>query len=484
MAEYGVTAQGFVTKDLATIKSELTEAFTDVWGSDLDTSGTSVAGQIIANLAVKFSNIWEILAVVYASYNPDSASGTSLDRAVSLVNVVRTSSTYTTVYVTLYGDEGTTISASHKVASTDGYTYKLLTDITISKANVSDVIVGLADSSVPGSTYSITISSTVYSYEAVDGDTALSIVTALQNLINAGGLAVQAEADSSASTVRIYSQNGYSAFSMSLTSNLEFTKLGSSGQYQCTTKGAIACSINTVTLSTDTITGLDSVNNLVAGETGNATETDAELRERRRTALYGYGYATDDAIYARILQEVDNVSYVKVVSNRTDSADSEGRPAHSTEVIVLGGTDSAIAEKLWDIWPAGTAFYGTTSINITDSDGDTQTVKFSRPTSVYIWVKIVLSISSEEDFPTDGTDTIANNIITWATENLTVGSDVIFQKLFSCVYSVDGVTSATITIGSSTTSGTEPTEYSAANISIGDSQAAVFDLTQIDVSTI
>jgi uncharacterized phage protein gp47/JayE len=484
MADYGVTNQGFVIKDLSAIKSELQTAFTDIWGANLDVSDNSVAGQTIGNLALKFSNLWELAEAVYNAFSPDSATGVSLDRVLAIVNVIRTKSTKTSVYVALYGDEGTVVTADHEVSDTNGYLFKLAADVTITHSNAVDVSIGLSDDPVSGATYSITVNSKVYSYKSIDGDTKLSIVTALQNLVNAGETVVQASVTSSTSVVRIYASDGYTAFAVALTSNLEYTILGSPGQYTCETSGAISVSIGTVTNIVDSITGLDSVNNLIAGETGNATETDIEARERRRTALYGYGYATDDAIYARVLQEVDNVSYVKVVSNRTDSADSEDRPAHSTEVIVLGGTDSLIAAKLWAIWPAGTQFYGTTSVTVLDSNGDSQAVKFSRPTNVYIWVKIILTLSSEEDFPTDGTTEIANNIITWATENLTVGTDILYQKLFNCIYAVNGVESAELTIGSSLVSGTEPTSYAAANIAIGSAQAAVFDLTQISVTTV
>jgi uncharacterized phage protein gp47/JayE len=309
-------------------------------------------------------------------------------------------------------------------------------------------------------------------------------MTALKNLIDAGSSTMLTNLDTSNNSLHIYSQDGYTPHAVTITDNLEIIKLGSPGQYKCTTKGAIVASKGLVDIVTDSISGLNSVSNLVAGTTGNTTENDTTLRVRRRTALYGNGYATDDTIYARVLEEVANVTYVKVISNRQDVVDSAGRPPHSTEVVIRGGINADIAQKLWDIWPAGTTFYGNTSYTVIDSSGDPQIVKFTRPTNVYIWIKITLTISSEELFPIDGTDQIARAIINWTTENMSVNSDVIYQQFMKSIYSVKGVTGATILVAKSADPNLEPTDYASENIPIADAEVAIFDLSRIDVSTL
>jgi uncharacterized phage protein gp47/JayE len=199
--------------------------------------------------------------------------------------------------------------------------------------------------------------------------------------------------------------------------------------------------------------------------------------------LFVLGYATEDAVIARILQEVIGVTYCNVISNREDTVDSEGRPGHCGETIVIGGEDTAIAKKLWEVWPAGIEFYGNTSIEITDSTNNKQLIKFSRPVIVYIWAKIIITKSSEESFEAS-LDDIQNNIAKSENSVLEVGSDVPWQRIYKYIYGVKGVISATIVLGSSASPEVEATNYATANISIGSVQLAQFDAARIEVTAI
>lgn len=479
--DYGLTAQGFVSKDLQTIKTELEDAFKVTFGSDLDVSAESVAGQIIGNMSLKFANVWDILAAVYASFNPDSASDTSLDRAVALVNVKRTPATATEVYVTMYGDEGAVIPLYHMTSQANGNIFKLAVATTISSSRLTDTIVNMPSDPVAGQHYIITVNSTELDYLAGVSDDKLAILNELKDMINVLDLPVSASVDSDALTLRIYANDGFTYFAVVLSANLEFTKIGTPGRYLADTLGELQAPVGSVNTITQPVSGLDSVNNLAAGTPGRNIETDTELRDRRRSSLFSYGYATDEAIRSRILQEVSEVSYVRVISNREDATDGAGRPGHSTEVVVMGGDTTLIAEKLWEVFPAGTGFYGNTTVVIDDSNGDPQTIKFSRPTPKYIWVKITLTLSLEEDFPVTGATMIKNNIVNWALANVSSGVDVVYQKLFAPVYSVAGIADAVIEVGATDDPGTPPVSYSQANIPISSSQLAVFDFSRMEV---
>jgi uncharacterized phage protein gp47/JayE len=483
MPTYGLTDAGFVTKDLQTIKTELETSFKGIYGGDLDVSPESVAGQIIGNHSKKFADLWELLAAVHASFNPDSATGVSQDGGVALVNVKRIAATKSEVWVMLYGDIDSVIPINHQVSSTNGTIFKLFADTTISNTVAGDVQISLPNDLVIGQDYIVTINGTPFNYTALEGDTKVDIVQGIADLIDAG--VVPVITDVLTDTLRITSDNGYTSFNITLSANLEFSVLSTPGKYLANTVGAIVVPANTINVIVQSVAGLDSVNNIIPGTTGLNRESDDELRVRRRSALFAHGYSTEESIRARILQEVSGVSFCKVISNRKDLPDGDGRPGHSIETIVMGGSNNEIAAKLWQVCPAGIAFHGGTTVVIQDSMEDNQTIKFSRPTLKYIWVRVTITLNPEETFPVTGGATIKNNIIAWVLSNITVGTNVIHQKLYTPVYNgVNGINSALVEIGVTDVPEVPPVVYSEANISIGSVELAYFDTSQIEVFTL
>jgi uncharacterized phage protein gp47/JayE len=483
MAVYGITPQGFVGKDFETIKGELEALFKASFGDDLDVSSTSVAGQLIGNLSLKFLNIWELIAAIYASFDPDTASDASLDRVSAMVNVLRLLATATEVIVALYGEQDAVIPQNHLVGQATGTSFRLTTATTITREAAVDITVEIPVDPTPTEVFEITIDSTEFTYTAQVEDTKLEILGIFKGMIDAiPALNLNTVVDSEQVTLRIYVQDGKTPFLFLPTANFNITILATPGRYLAQTLGRIAVPANTVNINLQAVSGLDSVNNMAEGTLGRDRENDTEFRTRRRSSLFSNGSATDEAIRSRLLQEVVDVSYVRVYSNREDAVDSEGRPGHSTEVVVMGGDDMAIANKLWQVWPSGTGFHGNTTIVIKDSVGDDQTIKYSRPVSKYIWVQVQLTLSSEEDFPAGGTGTVKTNIVNWALENLNPGINVIFQKLYQPIYKVAGIEEANVLIGVSDDPETPPGTYGTANIPISPSQLALFDISRIEVT--
>ena len=69
---------------------------------------------------------------------------------------------------------------------------------------------------------------------------------------------------------------------------------------------------------------------------------------------------------------------------------SFGRPGHSFEIVVQGGTDTDIATVIYGTKPAGIQAYGNTVVNVTDIFGNPYPIGFSRPTPVDFFVSIVM----------------------------------------------------------------------------------------------
>jgi hypothetical protein len=170
-------------------------------------------------------------------------------------------------------------------------------------------------------------------------------------------------------------------------------------------------------------------------------ETDDEFRVRRLRNIGSIGAGTEESIRSAIINDLSGISGCSVVSNRSDVIDSDGRPPHSFEVVVSGGDENEIANKIWEKQPAGILSFGLINIIVQDSQGINQLIRFSRPVSKYIWVKIKRDLYAEEIYPVDGDAQIKQAIVDWSlnVNNIDVGVDVIRQRLSIPVYTIPGV---------------------------------------------
>lgn len=157
-----------------------------------------------------------------------------------------------------------------------------------------------------------------------------------------------------------------------------------------------------------------------------------------------------------------------------------GRLAKSFEAVVEGGSDADVANKIWLTKPAGIQTFGNTSFTITDSQGEQQVINFSRPTPIYIWGTVALTLYSEETFPPNGQDLVADAINTYG-NNLGIGVDVLLQRVLAQIFSVPGIASGAMQIAATNGPGDSPL-YGTADIPIQENEIAVFDLSRITVT--
>jgi uncharacterized phage protein gp47/JayE len=157
-----------------------------------------------------------------------------------------------------------------------------------------------------------------------------------------------------------------------------------------------------------------------------------------------------------------------------------GRLAKSFEAVVEGGSDADVANKIWLTKPAGIQTFGNTSFTITDSQGEQQVINFSRPTPIYIWVTVALTLYSEETFPPNGQDLVADSINTYG-NNLGIGVDVLLQRVLAQIFNVPGIASGAMQIAATNGPGDSPL-YGTADIPIQENEIAIFDLSRITVT--
>lgn len=261
------------------------------------------------------------------------------------------------------------------------------------------------------------------------------------------------------------------------------------GSATATVTGPLAAAIGALTVIDTPVAGLTAVNNTVAATQGTNQETDEELRARMNAEVASTGRGTLDALYTRVA-DLDGVTSVGAEENVTDATVGALTP-HSFRLTVLGGTSSAIGTEIWQTKPAGIASIGTTSVSVTDAAGNTQSVNYTVPSDVTMYVTTVLTVDG--DFPDDGTTQVKERILFRLANGLTesevedgtvttgkgvVGDDVLSGLVVRAIYEVPGVVSHT---GPFIEDGPSPS--ATGNFAIAADEVADYDLTNFTVTT-
>src|SRR5690606_36068554 len=114
-----------------------------------------------------------------------------------------------------------------------------------------------------------------------------------------------------------------------------------------------------------------------------------------------------------------------------------------------------------------------------------QSISFDRPTQVYVWVRAGLTLlpPSEQPIPVDGFE-LVTNAINETGQALEIGQDVIAQRFFCQIYQTPGIAEVDLQFAWSTDPEYvhAPEDYTAGNITIGETERAIFDFSRIEVT--
>ena len=215
------------------------------------------------------------------------------------------------------------------------------------------------------------------------------------------------------------------------------------GVFQAITAGPANVDAGALTTKINPITGWVSVSNAADGSVGRVGETVAEARIRRAQSLQVIGAAAIDAIVSRVLNDVPNVTSCIGFTNRTMVVDSDGRPPKSNEILVDGGLPEDIGAKLWECTAGGIELYGTESVNVTDSQGNTQVVKYTIPSLVSVKVAVIIVSYNTRRLPTNYVQLIQASVAAFGNA-LPIGQDLILSKWYLPIYGIEGVDEVTI----------------------------------------
>lgn len=478
---YGVTTNGFVRKTNEQIISDLENEWKTQFGQDSDLSEDSPNSILIGLIGSMADPLWQAAEDTYNSLNRNTASGVPLENAVSLVGIDKKGASASTSNVSFRGDNATSIPSNTQVKqSSTGLIFKTSEDKFITQGECNWIQITVATVS-NDATYRFYINSNSYSYVSTGTATADEIVAGLKAVVEAAAIGLTIT-DEGSGLMTIEATDKNDIYDIAADSKMTVGKVQSQIEVIALEVGKNEVAAETIDEISTAISGLDSVRNYYAGETGREIETDQELRLRTQQDIAVAGFNFVDAIRAKILNEVSGISYCRVYDNDGLTTNSDNIPAKSFETVAEGGSNANIAAKLFQMKVAGIQSYGDITVEVKDNQDVPHNIKFSRPSNLYMWVKVVIdSYNNEEDFPADGEAAIKESILEFAEDYFNIGDVIVIQKFYKPLYEIEGIGSATITIASTSTAEGTPT-YGASNINCSIKEKPLFDLSRIEVT--
>lgn len=458
----GLTVNGFEKKTLEQIKREQEDRLRAIFGNQINLIAPSKFSQLVGIYSERESELWNLIEEMYLSRSPNSAQGVMLDKAVALTAISRLAATFSEIEViNLFGDVGTNVPIGTEFSVAGSSTSKFKTTTAATLVAGVDEIQRITPSGLPASgTFKLkfrgeTTSALAFNCTATDIQNAL---IALNKIFT--GLTVVGSWTTNW-TVTFGGDNGKmnhplievvdntlqtsvpAAVSLAIT---ELTMGVAQGIVKAiaTVTGPIVSPAYSLTVIDTPVSGLTRVINANDGVVGRNVETDAALRIRRKDALQRSGSATMDAIRSKLL-ELNGVDEAFGLENITNAIDANGLPGKSIRFYIQGGSDIEIAQAIWNSKAGGIETNGTTTASAVDSQGKTQSVKFSRPAVVQIYYS--LDITKESDFPSDGSEQIKKALYDYV-NSLDVGKDVIvYPKSISAIGNIPGLIDIVIRVG-------------------------------------
>jgi uncharacterized phage protein gp47/JayE len=195
---------------------------------------------------------------------------------------------------------------------------------------------------------------------------------------------------------------------------------------RCDTEGAIEAQVGTITQIVTPTLGWQSVSNPTIASAGAPVETDAALRLRQQQSVAQPSKTVLFGILGAV-KAVTGVTEAVVYENDTGSVDSNGIPAHSIALVVLGGDATAIATAIMLRKTPGAGTYGNITIPVSDDNGVTHNISFFVPTTVQI--RAAIQIKALTGYTGTTGDAIKQAVADYINA-LPIGQDVILSRLY------------------------------------------------------
>lgn len=466
MADFGLLPEGFVKKRLVDIKSEMEEDFRALFGEGSILTSETPEGKIIGSMAERFAAIWDLLQLLYDGFDPDQSSDTLLRLIVRLVGITANEPLQSTATLYAAGTPGETVPSGSLFAVEDSNDqFASLADVTlgpIGTVSVSGIVLAGSTATATATSHGLSVDDYVF-IEGADQEE----YNGLQKVTGTP-------------TVNTFTYEVVGSPVSPATGTIVF-KFGNPIAVASVDYGPIQALAGTLTVIVNSIFGLTRVENALDATLGRLGESDEELRERRDDSLQFAGSGTVGAIRAALLDEATILSSI-VYENRSDVTDGEGRPPHSTESVVEGGTDTTVATIIANAGGGGIETFGGEgpfAIPI-DEDGNTLDISFSRPDLLDVYVEF--DLTTDSNYPSNGDALVKAAVLAYGNA-LGIGDDVIvYPALISSLANIPGITDVVTRIAAVPEGDPAPTPTLDANIVVSARERAIFDSTRIDIT--
>ena len=486
MPEYGITETGLRIKRFDTILSEINAFQTEGFGVQVGANTRSFLNTLNTSVADKIAELWELGADIYHNLSPMSAEGAALDNAVQFGGNSREKARSTYYPIHCECTEGITLDEETLIESDTNPAIKFLSaeERTISRSSFNKAKVKVV-STQPGEAYTVALNGTLYSYTCKAQDGPEAILGGLRDLILADEAeAFTASVDGENVLLVIEAADVESENSMLLTDNLTTESVTAIISFASEAPGEVSLPNGAITKIVTAPTGFLSCTNLCGYVAGRLLETDVELRQSYVDKIFSRSSRMTDSIRSAILANCAGVTAAQVYENRTNETDSEGRPPHSVEAVVDGGSNSDIAEQILATVSAGITTYGSVSVDVPGEDDDMIEVCFNRPTYIYCWFKVTLTISKASLVPANYAELVETAIVD-AMSQVENGEDVVPQQQFlPAIYEqVPGISYIDVSIYTTTSASEgQPSSYPLRSVEITNRQRAMTSSTRIEVA--
>jgi uncharacterized phage protein gp47/JayE len=471
---FGLTSDGFQIKRLEDIEKDLNDSIKAIW-PNARTDASSVLGQIIGVISKAYTDLWEQSELIYLSQWASSADGISLDYVLELNGLTRLDASKTLAVVGLKGTNGTIVQTGKQIrSSTNTELFQFLVDTEITNIGQNEIFVTI-DEVLDSTDYTITTNLVPEFVNSGVGSTKEAIAASLVSQINLNGSYPATAEDLGNGIIHLKKKTILINVDVSPTAQVSWHSVGT---VQALNSGAIQASSNSLTIIETPVSNWEAVNNFRDDgdytDVGRDLEDDTEARIRRENSLKVVGGASLEAILARILDEVEGVTLIKGFVNRESIIVGSLKP-HSIYLIIEGGTDEDIGNKIWEVKAGGTATNGTDFYDVTDSQGNIQRMFFDRPTDIDMYVRVTYTLYDEETFPIDGDDLIEEAVLEYGA-TLVIDEDVIPSRFFGPIYDkVSGIDSLIVEVSDDGV-GWQTTKYDIEN-----NEIAKFDEARITI---
>lgn len=248
----------------------------------------------------------------------------------------------------------------------------------------------------------------------------------------------------------------------------------------CQVPGPIVANPGDINVIVTPTYGWTSVTNTTSATPGSYAETDSELRSRQAMSVSLSSITVLDSLRSAI-SAVATVSRSEVYQNDTNDTDANGLSPHSIAIVVDGGDDIDIANAIFLKKSPGVYTQGTTSVEIVDSYGQANIIRFYRLTPVGI--EVVINVKKLTGY-TDQTTTEIKSKIASFLNTLKIGVDVSISSLWGAALSaMPSLTNPSFSI-TGLTAAAHGSPLGSNDISIAFNEAAMGDINLVTVNVL